>query len=164
MNSRYNSIIYSGWNDACKIANSIKVLSFKKIFSCFKPYGEAIRIVHGFRCPDDARSHGISSEAIDLYDKLYQYDNVIMNTMASQITSITVVYSIVYSDADQRKHQSSASLAFVWGIHRDRWIPPHKRPVTRKKFPFDDVIMLAFEGKWRQISFGAGCLPGKMAL
>ena len=45
-----------------------------------------------------------------------------MTTMASQITSITVVYSTVYSDADQRNHQSSASLAFVWGIHRDRWI------------------------------------------
>ena len=46
-----------------------------------------------------------------------------MTTMASQITSLTVVYSTVYSDAEQRKHQSSASLAFVWGIHRDRWIP-----------------------------------------
>ena len=46
-----------------------------------------------------------------------------MTTIASQITSLTVVYSTVYSDADQRKHQSSASLAFVWGIHRDRWIP-----------------------------------------
>ena len=40
-----------------------------------------------------------------------------MTTIASQITSVTVVYSNVYSDADQRKHQSSASLAFVWGIH-----------------------------------------------
>ena len=37
-----------------------------------------------------------------------------MTMMASQITSLTVVYSTVYSDADQRKHQSSASLAFVW--------------------------------------------------
>ena len=46
-----------------------------------------------------------------------------MSAIASQITSLTIVYSIVYSDADQRKHQSSASLAFVWGIHRDRWIP-----------------------------------------
>ena len=46
-----------------------------------------------------------------------------------------------YSSTDQRTHQSSASLAFVWGIHRDRWIPPHKGPVTRKMFPFDDVIM-----------------------
>ena len=49
-----------------------------------------------------------------------------MTTMASQITSLTVVYSAVYSDADQRKHQSSASLALVWGIHRDRWIPRTK--------------------------------------
>ena len=43
-----------------------------------------------------------------------------MSTLASQITSLTVVYSIVYSGVDQRKHQSSASLAFVRGIHRDR--------------------------------------------
>ena len=48
------------------------------------------------------------------------YNDVIMITIASQITSLAVVYSTVYSDADQRKHQSSASLAFVWGIHRDR--------------------------------------------
>ena len=46
-----------------------------------------------------------------------------MTTMATQISSLTVVYSIVYSDADQRKHQSSASLSFVREIHRDRWIP-----------------------------------------
>ena len=57
---------------------------------------------------------------------LNHYIDVIMTTMASQITSLTVVYSTVYSDADQRKHQSSASLAFVWGIHRDRWIPRTK--------------------------------------
>ena len=54
---------------------------------------------------------------------MYHYIDVIMATVASQIISLTVVYSTVYSDTDQRKHQSSASLAFVWGIHRDRWIP-----------------------------------------
>ena len=43
-----------------------------------------------------------------------------MGAMASQITSLTIVYSTVYSGADQRKHQSSASLAFVTGIHRAR--------------------------------------------
>ena len=43
----------------------------------------------------------------------HHYDDVIMSAIASQITSLTIVYSIVYSDADQRKHQSSASLAFV---------------------------------------------------
>ena len=51
------------------------------------------------------------------------YDDVIMTAIASHITSLTIVYSIVYSDTDQRKHQSSASLAFARGIHRDRWIP-----------------------------------------
>ena len=49
--------------------------------------------------------------------------DVIMSTIASQITSLPIVYSTVYSGTDQRKHQSSASLAFVWGNHRDRWIP-----------------------------------------
>ena len=56
----------------------------------------------------------------------WHYNDVIMTTIASQITSLTVVYSTIYSDADQRKHQSSALLAFVWGIHRDRWIPRTK--------------------------------------
>ena len=69
------------------------------------------------------------------------YNDVIMNAIVSQITILTIVYSTVYSDADQRKHQSSASLAFVWGIHRGPVNSPHKWPVTRKMFPFDDVIM-----------------------
>ena len=69
------------------------------------------------------------------------YYEVIMGTKASQITSLAIVYSTVYSGADQRKHQSSASLAFVWGIHRGLVNSPHKWPVTRKMFPFDDVIM-----------------------
>ena len=57
---------------------------------------------------------------------IIHYIYVIMTTVASQITSLAVVYSIVYSDADERSHQSSASLAFVRGIHRDRWIPRTK--------------------------------------
>ena len=70
------------------------------------------------------------------------YDDVTMSLMASQITSLTIVYSTVYSGADQRKHQSSASLAFVRGIHRGPVNSPHKWPVTRKMFPLDDVIMM----------------------
>ena len=70
-----------------------------------------------------------------------QYSYIIMRTMVSQITSLTIVYSTVYSGADQRKHQSSASLAFLRGIHRWPVNSPHKGPVTRKLFPFDDVIM-----------------------
>ena len=69
------------------------------------------------------------------------YNDAIMGAIASQITSHTIVYWIIYSDADQRKHQSSASLAFVRGIHREPVNSPHKWPVTRKMFLFDDVIM-----------------------
>ena len=65
---------------------------------------------------------------------------------------LTIVYSTVYSDADQRKHQSSASLAFVREIHPGPVNSPHKWPVTRKMFSFDDVIMdsrsLARSGQW----------------
>ena len=68
--------------------------------------------------------------------------DVIMRAMAFQITSLTIVYSIVYSGTHQRKHESSASLAFVQGIHRRPVNFPHKWPVTRKMFPFDDVIMV----------------------
>ena len=61
--------------------------------------------------------------------------------VASQITSPTTVYSTLYSGADQSKHQSSAPLAFVWGIHR--WVvhSSHKGSVTRKMFLFDGAIM-----------------------
>ena len=64
-----------------------------------------------------------------------------MGAMASQITSLAIVYSTIYSGADQRKHQSSASLAFVRGIHRWPVNSPHTWPVTRKMFPFDAVII-----------------------
>ena len=72
---------------------------------------------------------------------LQYYSDVILGAIASQVTNLTITCSTVYSDADQRKHQSSASLAFVRGIHRWPVNSPHKWPVTRKMFPFDDVIM-----------------------
>ena len=80
-----------------------------------------------------------------------------MTTTASQITSLTVVYSTVYSDADQRKHQSSASLAFVWGIHRDRWIPRTKGQLRGKCFHL-------MTSSWREICWKFApysCLPGQ---
>ena len=54
-----------------------------------------------------------------VYNETYwsHYSDVIMGAKASQITSLTIVYSTVYSGTDQRKHQKSASLAFVRGIH-----------------------------------------------
>ena len=85
-----------------------------------------------------------------LFDTVYvegsQYDspNVFRNPKAVDVTSstsLTIVYWTVYSGTDQRKHQSSASLAFVRGIHRWPVNSPHKGPVTRKLFPFDEVIM-----------------------
>ena len=69
-----------------------------------------------------------------MYSQSTHYNDVIISAIASHITSL-------YSDADQRKHQSSASLAFVWGIHRGQVNSPRKWPVTRKMLPFDDVIM-----------------------
>ena len=64
----------------------------------------------------------------------YHYNDVIMSSLAPQITSLTIVYSTVYSRADQRKHQSCAPLAFVWGIHRDRWNPRTKSQWRLKCF------------------------------
>ena len=78
---------------------------------------------------------------------LKHYNDVIISAIASQITSLTIVYSTVYSDADQRKHQSSASLAFVLGIHRRPLNSPHKGPVTQKGFH----LMTSSWRKWREI-------------
>ena len=75
-----------------------------------------------------------------LFSDIHDND-IIMGTIGSHITNLTIVYSTVYSGADQRKHQSSVSLAFVWGIHRWPVNSLHKWPVTRKMFLFDDGIM-----------------------
>ena len=80
-------------------------------------------------------------EAYRYGSRLCHYSYVIMSTMASQITGVSIVYSTVCSSADQRKHQSSAPLVFERGIHRWPLNSLHKGPVTRKMFPFDDVIM-----------------------
>ena len=92
--------------------------------------------MHGVHYPVNMLSNVVLVD-----DRTKNYDDVIMTMLASQITSLTVVYSIVYSGVDQSKHQSSASLAFVQEIHRGPVNFPHKWPVTRKMFPFDDVNM-----------------------
>ena len=68
-------------------------------------------------------------------------NDAILSAMAAQITSLMIVYSAVYSGADQRKDQSSVSLVSVSGIYRWPVNSPHKGPVTRKMFPLDDGIM-----------------------
>ena len=74
--------------------------------------------------------------AWDLFTEIVNdhYSDIIMGAMASKITSLTNVYSAVYSGAHERKHQSSASLAFVRGIHRWPVNSPHKWRITRKCF------------------------------
>ena len=88
-------------------------------------------------------------QAMSLNTLLCHYSDFMMGAITSQITSLTIVYSTVYSGTDQWQHQSSASLAFVRGIHRWPVNSPHKWPVTRKIFPFDDVIMLMIY-RWTQ--------------
>ena len=88
-------------------------------------------------CDEYVQTNGFDQNKIELW----HYSDVIMEAMASQITRLTIVYSTVYSGADQRKNQSSASLAFVQGIHRWSVNSPHKRSLQRKMFPYDDVIM-----------------------
>ena len=91
----------------------------------------------------NSRSNKMSAFSMDWPEVKHidHYCDVIMNMIASQITSLSIVYLTVNSGTDQRKHQSSAPLAFVRGIHRRPVNSPHKGPVTRKMFPFDDVIM-----------------------
>ena len=80
----------------------------------------------------------VSSTAAHIY---VHYSDALMNAMASQVTGVSIVCSAVYSGSDQREHQSSASLAFVMGIHRWQVDSHHKGSVTRKMFPSDDVII-----------------------
>ena len=80
------------------------------------------------------------------------YIEVIISTMASEITGVPIVYSTVGSGKNERKHQISVSLAFVWEIHRWPVNSLHKGPVTRKMFPFDDVIT-CFVIKRTQMNF-----------
>ena len=74
-----------------------------------------------------------------------------MGAMVSQTTSLGVISSTIYSGANQSKHQSSASLAIVRGIHRWPVNSPHKEPVAREMFPFDDVIMMEAYGSGNKI-------------
>ena len=99
--------------------------------------GTQIRINSGYGChffctkhPDIRLWPGSKRQQAIICNN--RYSDFIMGTIASQITSLTIVYSTVYSGADQREPQSSASLAFVQGIHRGLVNSRHKWPVTRK--------------------------------
>ena len=112
-----NVIMSSGWHTLPFLSHPDEIANFD-----FPQHAVALQ---RFRTSQRA-SNTESLSTSWCHDYPLHYTDVIMTTIASQITSIAVVYSTVYSDADQRKHQSSASLAFVWVIHRDRWIPRTK--------------------------------------
>ena len=90
----------------------------------------------------------ISSNNVPLVS-WWHYRDVIMSTMASQITNQAIVHSNIYSGINQRKHQGSASLAFVRGIHQWPVNFHHKEPVTQKMFPFDDVMDMGVIGGYQ---------------
>ena len=122
---RLNALGFPGW----------------KHFTCLRPTSDASAAnLHWWD-----HCMGIDSHVLDIPtpEQKKHYSDVIMGAMASLITSLASVYSTFHPGVDQRKHQSSAPLAFVRGIHRWSVNSPHKWPVTRKIFPFDDVIMLS---------------------
>ena len=66
---------------------------------------------------------------------LQHYTDVIMGAMASQITSLTIVYSAVYSTQVKGNIKAPRHWPLCGEFTGDKW------PVTRKMFPFDDVIV-----------------------
>ena len=115
-----------------------------RVCACFVLYCHICWKISGIGTVFAQRGYCYDHNPFNFFSGTRHYDDVIMTMLASQITSLTVVYSIVYSGVNQRRHQSSASLAFVWEIHRGPVNFPHKWPVTRKMFPFDDVIMISW--------------------
>ena len=99
------------WPAACAVVYSMCVFQFMRKYHKIYIYIYVIITGARFTSLPSIKSH---------------YGDVIMSAMASEITNITFVYLIVYSGANQRKHQSSASLAFVRGIHRWPVNSPHK--------------------------------------
>ena len=98
------------------------------------------KLVHYF----DGLSRNCGKSSALASHRFVHYYDVMMSAIAPQITRLTIVYSTVYWGADQGKRQSSASLAFVRGVRRWPVNSPHKGPVTRQMFPFDDVIMTSW--------------------
>ena len=115
---------------------------FQKPYGCLATLGEFSKWVFGRLWICGWRVNSVQ----------YHNDDVIMTPMAPQITRLAVVYSIVYSGVDKKKHQSSASLAFVRGIHRDRWIPRSKGQLRGKCFHLmtsSCIEQFVLEIRWR---------------
>ena len=120
LHKQFHLILYDGYNYLSRVVLMLKQVSEVVAVDsriCWSILPEATTVV------SDPTTMGT------FYSYLYwisvHYNDVIMGAMASQITSLTIVYSTVYSGADHRGPVNS----------------PHKWPVTRKMFPFDDVSM-----------------------
>ena len=137
--SRKTSLIW-----VCKIT----ALSPRDLWvNAYDSYSISLEIDTRHECPSASevaltnmgKTNTKSTKSVHTYQ---HYCDVIMGAITSQITSLTIVYSTVISDADRRKHQSSVSLPFMRGIHRGPVNSSHKWPVMRKRFLFDDVIII----------------------
>ena len=106
-------------------------------------------------CEGNPGPHAVSSHKGSI---MQHYSDVIMSVMASQVTGVPIVCPTVCSGGDQRKHQSSASLACLRGIHRWPVDSPHKGPITRKMFPFDDFIMIPDHINVSSQCYGKNCM------
>ena len=144
MDTQFHLALYNGYNNLSVLGLKLYHIS-KKAPWCLSMNHESSLLNSKLLC----KMHSVLRRSYIMYYfktrihsvRLGHYSDVIMSAMASQINSLTIVYSTVYSGTDQRKLRSSAPLGFVRGIHRWPMNSPHKRPVTRKMFPFDDVIM-----------------------
>ena len=122
------------------IASALSLLVLSNLLCyCFSPSPTASYTP--IYCMSPSPTAGAHTPICDFDNSSTHYNDVIMSAMASQITSDSIVYSAVCLGADQRKDQSSASLAFVRRINRLPVNSPHKMPLTQKMFSFDDVII-----------------------
>ena len=152
LSSAWNECFPSAWWQNWDISQNKKTTQFEKYFDS-NPLPELKRnltaITISGHCLSIKYLRKNTIERDKTYCNLYDhYSDVIMGAMASQITSLTIVYSTVYWSAYHRKYQSPALPAFVRGIHRWPVNSPHKWPVTRKMFPRDDIIMWEWCWYW----------------
>ena len=117
--------------------NLLEIRIWKPLISFFIP--DLDLHLHIMLCTDVGQR---LSYLLNKKNSFSHYSDVIMSAMVSQITGVSIVYLTVCSGTDQRKHQSTASLAFVRGTHRWPVNSSHKDPVTWTLFPLDYVIMV----------------------
>ena len=131
------------WPVVAMLPTNLLQLKFQKLLTKYDYYTECLRrwLLHLYDNNQDNKLYATHRFEQLTFGWLWHYSDVIMSTMTSQISSVSIVCSTVCSGADQRKRQSSASLAFVMGMQRWLVDSPYKGPVMRKMFPFDDVIM-----------------------